>query len=734
MGDDQLAVDSGDGSEDGSPLPTEPRTPGCAAPTDPPTGPRSDRPPNWQRAVHIYALFGMSIAQTVLLVLSKNPGFWVVRRANVVDIALFLVTVLVAIPAILIGIPYLLGRLNATLGWVMHLVVCGGLATLFFTDLLGNIFGIDSSGLGLAIGSIVATVVLLVAYKRVQIVRDLLLAIAVAPLAVSVVFFLDLPPIGSNDVSPVDLGIEKDNPVVVLVLDAFSVPVLLDHDETIDSSRFPNFSRLAATSTWYPYASSTHDGTLFAVPAILTGKVAPEDSLPIAADHPTNLFTALVDTHSMVVFEDVTRLCPDRLCASTRTRPSPPHRWWTLMQDAAVVYLHAVVPHDFHTVLGVPGVGIRWQNFLTAEDAVAATYDAGPIEHQLTDRSGGERRAQGIGRFIDTLDGSDPALYYLHVDLPHLPYSLLPDGRWFRWSGGLSAIDDGQWVGDEWTRQQALAQYSLTIGYTDLVLGVLLDKLEAEGMFDDALIVVVSDHGASFMEREPRRFVTAGNFAALANVPLFIKYPGQRVGVIDDRNAGTVDVLPTIVDVLGGELQSDGSSLLAPERENAKRMESRDGPPVIVEFDDFRQRVAALRAEIGETINVGLGHAAVVAGIGPVPEIHGLSAVEVGVGEVTGTVSLLDANEINHLDMSVTRAMVVADVAVDDLQPQYYALVVGGNILGTASAVVSDLRTPRADFLVDPDSLAEADGLVEVMALAKRVDGSWGLLRIVPPR
>ena len=35
------------------------------------------------------------------------------------------------------------------------------------------------------------------------------------------------------------------------------------------------------------------------------------------------------------------------------------------------------------------------------------------------------------------------------------------------------------------------------------------------------------------------------------SVPLFIKLPGQTEGRIDDRNVESVDILPTIADVLG---------------------------------------------------------------------------------------------------------------------------------------------------------------------------------------
>jgi len=60
--------------------------------------------------------------------------------------------------------------------------------------------------------------------------------------------------------------------------------------------------------------------------------------------------------------------------------------------------------------------------------------------------------------------------------------------------------------------------------------------------------------------------VTPGNIAAIASVPLFIKQPGGRDRGIDPAPATTIDVLPTILDVIGAPAPSglEGRSLLAP--------------------------------------------------------------------------------------------------------------------------------------------------------------------------
>ena len=47
------------------------------------------------------------------------------------------------------------------------------------------------------------------------------------------------------------------------------------------------------------------------------------------------------------------------------------------------------------------------------------------------------------------------------------------------------------------------------------------------------------------------RLASEANLADIASVPLFVKYPGQRTGRADRRDAHLTDVLPTIADVIG---------------------------------------------------------------------------------------------------------------------------------------------------------------------------------------
>ena len=95
---------------------------------------------------------------------------------------------------------------------------------------------------------------------------------------------------------------------------------------------------------------------------------------------------------------------------------------------------------------------------------------------------------------------------------------------------------------------------------------MLLRRLEATGLYDRALVIVTADHGVSFEPKGLMREVAPQNLADIAGVPLFVKYPGQSRGRIDDRDAKTIDIVPTIADVLGVTIpwHVDGVSLRRP--------------------------------------------------------------------------------------------------------------------------------------------------------------------------
>ncbi len=116
--------------------------------------------------------------------------------------------------------------------------------------------------------------------------------------------------------------------------------------------------------------------------------------------------------------------------------------------------------------------------------------------------------------------------------------------------------------------ESANEQYDTAVRYSTDVLERLLDVLRREGLYDDALVIVTSDHGEEFFEHGG--FGHAYSlFEEVVRIPLWIKLPGQSEGAAIDSPVSLVDLHSTILEAAGlaarGEKsqgQADGLSLL----------------------------------------------------------------------------------------------------------------------------------------------------------------------------
>jgi hypothetical protein len=182
-------------------------------------------------------------------------------------------------------------------------------------------------------------------------------------------------------------------------------------------------------------------------------------------------------------------------------------------------------------------------------------------------------------RFQALSDGlsTDPrTLSYLHILLPHVPYRYLPSGLQY---GDRPTPDFGRiretdmWEDQEWPTLLGRQRHLLQAQYVDALLGELFDRMRALGTYEDSLVIVTADHGISFTPGGPIRSIqgqplTPTSIPDLLWVPMFVKEPGQSEGDVSDANVLTIDVVPTIADVLDIDIpwEVDGRSMLGPLR------------------------------------------------------------------------------------------------------------------------------------------------------------------------
>lgn len=102
---------------------------------------------------------------------------------------------------------------------------------------------------------------------------------------------------------------------------------------------------------------------------------------------------------------------------------------------------------------------------------------------------------------VEALEDDAPAFDFLHLEIPHLPF--IYDAE------GYNPPADQYLQNDE--------NYENQLAYVDRVLGRYVDALKRAGRFDDATIVVMSDHAYRIMREEED----------WSRIPMLVKHPGQ---------------------------------------------------------------------------------------------------------------------------------------------------------------------------------------------------------------
>jgi arylsulfatase A-like enzyme len=116
---------------------------------------------------------------------------------------------------------------------------------------------------------------------------------------------------------------------------------------------------------------------------------------------------------------------------------------------------------------------------------------------------------------------------------------------------------------DEATVRQMRATYHGMMTEVDDGLGRVFAYLDETGQWDDTLVVFTSDHGEQLGDHHLLGKI--GYFDESFRIPLVIRDPrAPGAGRIEDAFTESVDVMPTVLDWLGGEVPRacDGRSLL----------------------------------------------------------------------------------------------------------------------------------------------------------------------------
>lgn len=508
--------------------------------------------------LELAALVAFAVTHPVLDRFGRAPDVFLFDGAGRWEVVAFGLAFSVVPLAALWAIEAAVGRAGARHRRALHLAFVGLAAWATVVNAVKATT--SATGVAVAVAAAVATAVAVVAAARAGAFR-LFLRYASGALPAFLALFLFASPVSGLVVptgTPVGAvgDLERTPPVVVLVFDELPLASLVRPDGTIDAELFPGFARLAAATTWYRNATTVSGTTWYAVPAIIAGRSPDESSNyadPLLSDWPDNLFTIFGEGYRYDVQEAITGLCPTTRCDRGG--------------EGSLAHLLGRGVDLYGDVVALDDPARDPQETFVEQDEPEIELDA--FDRFQPDR---------FARFLDGLGATAaPTVHYLHLLLPHTPWRLLPSGRTYPYPERSPGQFAARWTdATDWPALFARQRQLQQVQYVDGLVGQFVDRLEETGLLDEAVIVVTSDHGIAFRPGQPikgnrEQDLSPAILPELAWVPLFVGVPGGERGVVDDRNALTTDVLPTIADVVGVELPDgpgeEGRSLLGPPRD-----------------------------------------------------------------------------------------------------------------------------------------------------------------------
>jgi hypothetical protein len=526
------------------------------------------------RALHLLALSAFAIAQPLLDLLGRNAQFFVAHSAGAFEIFALLTVLLVLPPLLLMGVEFLAAMAHRRAGDVLHTAFVGGLLFLIVLPPLARSVG----GAAVPAGAmaLVTAGCGVWCYRSLPALKGMLSLMAAGPVVFAGLFLAneDIRRLvfAESKTSGFSASAENPAPIVMIVFDELPLSSLLDRKGGIDGVRYPGFAELAQHSTWFPRAASVSDRTSSALPAIVTGNRPSEKSrLPIRSNYPDNLFSWLDDAYILHAVEPRTLFH----MADTGAPDEPEAPLGVLAVDTAIVTLHLLLPKSMRDSL--PQISRTWGNFAgNADSATEKSAQVRESEDKLRHKR--SRRLLSIGEaqlfrnFIRRIEeqhaesrSDRPPMHFLHTDLPHGPWHLLPSGVGYAPTKdyGLRAL---RWTRDPWWGLDAYRRHLMQLAVADELLTELLAALRRAEIFEDCLLIIVADHGACFWPKHLlRSMIRNPHPEDLIHIPLFIKRPGQDHALVDRRVASILDIMPTIADVIGARAvwPMDGCSLLS---------------------------------------------------------------------------------------------------------------------------------------------------------------------------
>lgn len=155
---------------------------------------------------------------------------------------------------------------------------------------------------------------------------------------------------------------------------------------------------------------------------------------------------------------------------------------------------------------------------------------------------------------VNIMEGYDKKFCTTMVSITtHIPFYLT----------GVSNVDKKTTITQEDVaeyKDETFRNYIISCNFVDYAFGEFIKELKEAGLYENTLLVVYGDHGASltstedvqkFYEANQVEYTTFEDTMKDTHIPFGIKIPNWKKAITIDRAVSKIDIKPTILDLLG---------------------------------------------------------------------------------------------------------------------------------------------------------------------------------------
>lgn len=413
-------------------------------------------------------------------------------------------------------------------------------------NLVSRLLNSSASVLGPVVGLVIAA--LLTQLSR----RIMMGTVLVVFAALAAVFPVVMSLTVGSDASAAELkfaATESRPNIVWVISDELQYPLAFDEQGEV-RGELPNLAKLQETATTYTHAYATANYTDYAVPSQLSGI---SDVAGAGVDRMAKvrsgigIVPSLAAKYSVVMQSPIYHFeCDTTACASAGSDQDSniAIRYLNFAKDAVAVAGRSALAPPFSTAF--PSLDGKWRDFWSGGDEFGDNAEGNSVQRVIA----GIDRAQAA-------NSSNPIFAFWHSIRTHAPWSVDREGAEI-YPARLPVVEGAHMVGSDADglysspELQSMERrlYANSAVDFDRQLGQLLEALEADGLFDNTMIIVTADHGAGITVASDRRMGDSEQqrWTEVAHVPLLVKEPGQVTAKIVGAPRSTGQIAQSVVD------------------------------------------------------------------------------------------------------------------------------------------------------------------------------------------